>query len=208
MNIPRSTKTQAFSLIELLVSITIISILSGLVISGARHAMDAARRTRDVHNVQQIGTILLMEALENGGRLRQAVASVPDQPPTTKDILQGLINDGMVNDPAILVGQGATSAKSLRLTDDNIGFQYIAGYLDTGLGRMPLLFTKGVALTPETLSGDTFAVPTSAWRYSGMAVFYLSGNGAWLRGRELNGQMKLNDPLSLGQVPSGLEIYR
>ena len=73
---------------------------------------------------------------------------------------------------------------------------------------MPLLFTKGVAITPETLSGDTFSVPASAWRYTGMAVFYLSGNGAWLKGHELNGQMKLDGPLSLGQVPPGLAIYK
>lgn len=205
----KHTTSRAFTLIELLVVTTIISILASLILGGTQVAIKAAHQTRDMNNVKNIGFVLYADAMDNNGRFRVGPKREDTEPnSTTLQVFQGLIDDGLIGDPAVVAGQGSVKAKQLQLTEQNIGFQYIAGYDTSVSARMPLLFTKGVEINKENMTGDSFAVGTSAWKYDGVAVCYVGGNASFIRGRAQNGLMRLSDVAALGQVPEQVVVYK
>lgn len=61
--------SQAFSLVELLVTVVIIAILASLLIPGLQRARYTALRVKDLGNLRQVGTALLNFTGDNNGRL-------------------------------------------------------------------------------------------------------------------------------------------
>jgi prepilin-type N-terminal cleavage/methylation domain-containing protein/prepilin-type processing-associated H-X9-DG protein len=64
-----SKSRSAFTLIEMLVVVTIILMLMGLTAGAVSRAMRSAQRTKCMSNMRQIGTAILTYATENRGRL-------------------------------------------------------------------------------------------------------------------------------------------
>lgn len=208
MKITRHEQAGGFTLIELLVVLVVIGILAGLVGEAAGRVRAAAHRARDMNNVRQLAMALNAEAMDRNGVFRTALTrEETGTDSTTKDVLQGLINDGLIEDPAVFVGEGSVKARSLVLEDQNIGFQYVAGLQTTSSSRLPLFFTKGVGLTAQNVTDDTLPPGTSAWGAKGLIVAYVLGNATWIGGKEEGGTMRLNEPVAYVKIPDGAKIY-
>jgi prepilin-type N-terminal cleavage/methylation domain-containing protein len=208
MKTTRRIQARGFTLIELLVVLAIIGILAGLIGEAAHRAIAAAHKVRDTNNVRQLAMVLNTEAMDRNGIFRTGLTrEETGTGGTTKDVLQGLLNDGMIEDPAVFAGEGAVKAKSLVLKDENIGFQYVAGLQTTSSSKLPLFFTKGVGLTSENVTEETLAPGTSAWRTEGMVVAYVLGNAVWIGGKEQGGTMRLNEPVAYVKIPASAKIY-
>lgn len=68
MDTKRTTRANGFTLLELLVVMTIISMLAVLLLPGIGTAMEAAKRTSCSNNMRQMGQAFLMFRAENDGR--------------------------------------------------------------------------------------------------------------------------------------------
>ncbi|NJK92227.1 MAG: type II secretion system protein [Blastochloris sp.] len=197
--------TGGFTLIELLVVLAIIGILAGLISTAVMGGMRVAKQTRDVHNMQQVALILMTEAMDNNGVYRAGLTlEEAELSGSTLEVMQGLLNDGMLDDPNILVAEGAQNPTSMTITEKNIGFQYVAGHSSGSPSRLPILFTKGVEVNAENLNSDQIGVGTSAWGSQGIGVSYVGGSAIWLKGKDEGGKMKLAQPLGFGRTQGQL----
>lgn len=197
---------RGFSLIELLVVITIMGILAGLSVQAVLGAMEKGRQMRDVHNMKQIGHLLITEAFERSFFRTQETLENTDLGGSTLDVVKGLLEDEVLSDPMVLMGEGAIAAQDYNIKEEHIGFQYVAGYGSSSPSRLPLLFTKGVVVTQDNMTGKVFDPGTSAWGTKGMAVCYVGGNAEWIKGKEENGQMELEKPLGIARNTATLNI--
>ena len=75
MNTIRHHSRQGFTLVELLVVITVISVLMGLLLVGVNAAREAARRAQCVHHQSEIAKIILTNATGAGGVLPGLVSA-------------------------------------------------------------------------------------------------------------------------------------
>jgi len=75
MNIIRYFHRRGFTLVELLVVITVISVLMGLLLVGVNSAREAARRTQCISNQKEIATAILAEATSANGTLPGLVST-------------------------------------------------------------------------------------------------------------------------------------
>lgn len=66
MKTKRYFKTQAFTMVELLVTISIISILTAMLTPGLQRTKEATNRTKCMNNLRQIGTALYMYMNDQG----------------------------------------------------------------------------------------------------------------------------------------------
>lgn len=201
------TSQSAFTLIELLVVVAIMGILAGLLLPAVLGGMKAAYKTRDINNARSIAQILIMEAMDNDGVFRTgrnlAESSAAG---SSLEVFQGLLDDGKIDEPKVFFGQGARLPKSLQLADENIGFQYIAGLNTTSPGSLPLLFSKGVALDPQSLNGTTFTPGTSAWQKEGFVVASVGGQAFWAKNTGKKDTIELAAPLVLNRVPTNIRV--
>ncbi len=69
MNIIRSNSRRGFTLVELLVVITVISVLMGLLLAGVNAAREAMRRMQCTHNQSEIAKVLLANTTTANGTL-------------------------------------------------------------------------------------------------------------------------------------------
>ena len=73
-----SVVTCAFTLVELLVVISIIGLLAGLAIPAISRAQKSAQNTTSISNLRQIGVLLNLYSSENSGRLPAARQQGPE----------------------------------------------------------------------------------------------------------------------------------
>lgn len=204
----RQRAASAFSLVELLTVVVIISILAALSLGGGQRILEMARQMRDVSRAGQLTKILLVDATDADGVFR--VGRERDAAPgsTTLDVLQGLLDDRVLDDPTIVAAEGSVPPRGRILEERNIGFQYVAGLTQTSGTRIPLFFTKGVQFPLGNLEEVENVDPgTSAWTTKGIAVGYVGGHAEWIRGKPDGERMKLARPLGFGETPRTAVIY-
>ncbi|MEM6884385.1 MAG: type II secretion system protein [Verrucomicrobiota bacterium] len=205
----KKSNQSAFTLIELLVVLAIIGILAGLLFPAVKAAMNTARRTQDVNNVRNIAMGLITESMERTGffRVGPTIDQV-DKTSTSLEVFQGMLDDELLDDPGIFYGYGAIKADSYTLRNENIGFQYIAGYHDASNSRLPLLITKGTGVQKSDLIGKSIPVGTSAWGNAGVVVGYVSGSALWIRNNgESEETLELDEPLGMAKNVPDVVVY-
>ncbi|MEO0454085.1 MAG: type II secretion system protein [Verrucomicrobiota bacterium] len=198
----------AFTLIELLVVITIIAILAALSTSAVSTVIARGKQISDINNAKQLALALIIDAEDHGSMFRVSRdRSNPSSDTTTLGVFQGLIDDGYLSEPSVVTSTGYTQPLTFDLSDDNVGFQYVAGINTWQAGRLPLVFTRGVNLNPSTMSTTTFDPGTSHWGNDGMAVAYKDGSSTWIKTRSQNNAYELERPVALVRLIPDVQIY-
>lgn len=184
-------KSNSFTLVELLVVISIIGLLAGLAVPAIQGGLDKAKQQVDVSNARQLGTILFSEANDNNGNYRCNLDLTNTNIGATLDVFKGLFQDKALTTPKILAGNGVTPASST----NNIAAVNIAWALGLGCntsddGEIPLIITKGTDATYGTtdITPDKTKCP---WKDKGVAIFYIGNNATFKK-------------TSAGKIPNAL----
>jgi prepilin-type N-terminal cleavage/methylation domain-containing protein len=172
----KKLKASSFTLVELLVVISIIGLLAGLAVPAIQGGLDKAKQGVDVSNARQLGIIFFSEANDNNGMYRVNGDLTNTQAAGNfLTILQGMFSNGVLTSAKILSGQGVIPATSTNaVTAANIAFGYVPNLTTSDDGQIPLILTKG----PTSLAQSNVALQDSyPWKKKGIVV-YRVGNSA------------------------------
>jgi len=172
----KKLKANSFTLVELLVVISIIGLLAGLAVPAIQGGLDKAKQGVDVSNARQLGIIFFSEANDNNGMYRVNGDLTNTQAAGNfLTILQGMFSNGVLTSAKILSGQGVIPATSTNaVTAANIAFGYVPNLTTSDDGQIPLILTKG----PTSLAQSNVALQDSyPWKKKGIVV-YRVGNSA------------------------------
>lgn len=172
----KKLKANSFTLVELLVVISIIGLLAGLAVPAIQGGLDKAKQGVDVSNARQLGIIFFSEANDNNGIYRVNSDLTNTQAAGNfLTIIQGMVSNGILTTPKILSGQGTVPATSTNnIKAGNIAFGYVPNLTTSDDGNIPLILSKG----PTTLSSMNIALQDSyPWKKKGLVV-YRVGNSA------------------------------
>jgi prepilin-type N-terminal cleavage/methylation domain-containing protein len=176
----RKFKANSFTLVELLVVISIIGLLAGLAVPAIQGGLDKAKQGVDVSNARQLGIIFFSEANDNNGIYR-VNSELTNTQAAQKflPIIQGMVSNGLVTTPKILSGQGATPAASTNnIIAANIAFGYVPNLTTSDDGNTPLIITKG----PTTLSSSNIQLQdTYPWKKKGLVIYRLGNSAEFLK---------------------------
>ena len=169
-------KANSFTLVELLVVISIIGMLAGMAVPAIQGGLDKAKQGVDVSNARQVGIIFFSEANDNNGTYR-VNGDLTNTSPAGNflTIVQGMFSNGALSSAKILSGNGATPANSTSsVTKANIAFGYVPNLTTSDDGQIPLIISKG----PTTLAQSNVTLTdTYPWKKKGIVV-YRVGNSA------------------------------
>ena len=176
----KKLKANSFTLVELLVVISIIGLLAGLAVPAIQGGLDKAKQGVDVSNARQLGIIFFSEANDNNGLYRINTELTNTSPASSfLPIVQGLFNDGVLTTAKILSGQGvipATSTNGVRAA--NIAFGYVPNLSTSDDGQIPLIITKG----PSSLSQSNVVLQdTYPWKKKGIVVYRLGNSAEFIK---------------------------
>lgn len=183
----RKLKANSFTLVELLVVISIIGLLAGLAVPAIQGGLDKAKQGVDVSNARQLGIIFFSEANDNNGLYRVNSELTNTQAAGNfLTILQGMISNGLITTPKILAGQGATPAASTNnVLAANIAFGYVPNLSTSDDGNTPLILTKG----PTTLSSSNIQLQdTYPWKKKGLVIYRLGNSAEFVKSGTLGAQ--------------------
>ena len=172
----KKLKANSFTLVELLVVISIIGLLAGLAVPAIQGGLDKAKQGVDVSNARQLGIIFFSEANDNNGIYRVNGDLTNTQAAGNfLTIVQGMVSNGVLTSAKILSGQGVIPALSTNvIIAANIAFGYVPNLTTSDDGQIPLILTKG----PTSLAQSNVALQdTFPWKKKGIVV-YRVGNSA------------------------------
>ena len=176
----RKFKANSFTLVELLVVISIIGLLAGLAVPAIQGGLDKAKQGVDVSNARQLGIIFFSEANDNNGLYRVNSELTNTQAAGNfLTIIQGMVSNGLLTTPKILSGQGATPATSTNnIAAANIAFGYVPNLTTSDDGNIPLIITKG----PTTLSSSNIQLQdTYPWKKKGLVVYRIGNSAEFIK---------------------------
>ena len=181
----KKLRANSFTLVELLVVISIIGLLAGLAVPAIQGGLDKAKQGVDVSNARQLGIIFFSEANDNNGMYRvnsdltntQAAGSF-------LTIVQGMFSNGVLTSAKILSGQGVIPANSTNaVTAANIAFGYVPNLSTSDDGQIPLIVSKSAP------SGGTMSLAQSnvvlsdafPWKKKGLVVYRVGNSAEFLK---------------------------
>ncbi|MDR0534402.1 MAG: prepilin-type N-terminal cleavage/methylation domain-containing protein [Verrucomicrobiales bacterium] len=186
------TNKRGFTLVELLVVITIIGILAGLAIPGITGVLDKAKQMADVANSKQVGLILFTVANDENGiypiGAMNSDLTARVQAGTSVVLFNALISEGSLTDAKVLATNGCQKylgqmGTSVNLLAANVGWDYVSGLNTSSSPRLPLLVSFGAysALTEFSSAATLNATGSSAWKDKGVVVFTVGQSAEFVK---------------------------
>jgi prepilin-type N-terminal cleavage/methylation domain-containing protein len=176
----KKLSANSFTLVELLVVISIIGLLAGLAVPAIQGGLDKAKQGVDVSNARQLGIIFFSEANDNNGVYRvNGDLTNTTAAGTFLSIVQGMISNGVLTSVKILSGQGAIPASSTNsITAANIAFAYVPNLTTSDDGNLPLILTKG----PKSLSQSNIVLDNAyPWKTKGIVVYRVGNSSEFIK---------------------------
>lgn len=172
LRLPVKNKANSFTLVELLVVVSIIGILAGLAIPGIQSGLDKAKQQVDVSNIRQCGLILFADANDNEGLFSTNSG-------TSLQVFQDLISKGQLNNVKVLAGNGFRAATGTNsVVADNIAWAYVRGLSTSDEGTIPLLLSKGITSLQDVVP---LVRVNTGWKQKGIVVYRVGNSAEFLR---------------------------
>jgi prepilin-type N-terminal cleavage/methylation domain-containing protein len=166
-------RANSFTLVELLVVISIIGLLAGMAVPAIQGGLDKAKQQVDVSNMRQCGMIAFSYANDNDGNYNGTNTNSL----SSTTFFTNLVALGQLNTTKILAGNGYTAATSTNnILANNIAWGYNSPLTTSDDGNLPLFITKNFPVG-STFSNVSIASATVGWKSKGIAV-YRVGNSA------------------------------
>ena len=174
----KKLKANSFTLVELLVVISIIGLLAGLAVPAIQGGLDKAKQQVDVSNIRQCGIVAFSYANDNEGNYNGTNTNAI----TSTAFFTNLVSLGVLNSTKILAGNGYTAALTTNIIlVNNIAWGYNSGLTASDDGNLPLFISKNVGGSLQTFSNITISAATVGWKSKGIVVFRIGNNAEFIK---------------------------
>jgi len=174
----KKLKANSFTLVELLVVISIIGLLAGLAVPAIQGGLDKAKQQVDVSNIRQCGIVAFSYANDNEGNYNGTNTNAV----TSTAFFTNLVSLGVLNSTKILAGNGYTAALTTNnILVNNIAWGYNSGLTASDDGNLPLFISKNVGGSLQTFSNITISAATVGWKSKGIVVFRIGNNAEFIK---------------------------
>jgi prepilin-type N-terminal cleavage/methylation domain-containing protein len=174
----KKLKANSFTLVELLVVISIIGLLAGLAVPAIQGGLDKAKQQVDVSNIRQCGMIAFSYANDNEGNFNGTNTNTVT---TSTAFFTNLVALGQLNSTKILAGNGYIAALATNnIQPNNIAWGYNSPLTTSDDGNVPLFISKNFG-SRNTFSNVAIGVPTVGWKSKGIVVYQVGNSAAFIK---------------------------
>jgi prepilin-type N-terminal cleavage/methylation domain-containing protein len=173
----KKLKANSFTLVELLVVISIIGLLAGLAVPAIQGGLDKAKQQVDVSNVRQCGMIAFSYANDNEGNFNGTNTNTV----SSTVFFTNLVALGQLNSTKILAGNGYIAALATNnIQPNNIAWGYNNPLTTSDDGNVPLFISKNFGVQ-NTFSNISIASSTVGWKSKGIVVYRVGNSAEFIR---------------------------
>lgn len=173
----KKLKANSFTLVELLVVISIIGLLAGLAVPAIQGGLDKAKQQVDVSNIRQCGMIAFSYANDNEGNFNGTNTNTV----SSTAFFTNLVALGQLNSTKILAGNGYIAALATNnIQANNIAWGYNNPLTTSDDGNVPLFISKNFG-SRNTFSNVSIASSTVGWKSKGIVVYRVGNSAEFIR---------------------------